>query len=274
MSFSVLILTKDEEANLPRCLASLAGVADVVVLDSGSRDATLTIARDRGARVVSRPFDDFASQRNFALEQVSFASPWVFHLDADEAFTEPLVACCRQEVEADRRSGYFVPNKLIFDGRWLRWAGMYPTYQVRLVKVGELRFVQHGHGQREAEAVRGLATIDEPYLHFNASKGLVEWHERHREYARQEAAQILADRAVALDLRAALEADPVRRRRALKAVAGLLPFRPALRFVYMYLIRLGFLDGRPGLTYCRLVARYEAMIQAQLAAAVAATRTT
>jgi glycosyltransferase involved in cell wall biosynthesis len=267
VSFSVVILTRDEEANLPRCLASLTGVDQVVVLDSGSSDRTVAIARDFGAEVVTRPFDDFAGQRNFALEHLAFRSPWVFHLDADEALTAPLVARCREAIAADRASGFFVPNQLIFEGRWLRWAGMYPSYQVRLVKLGELRFVQHGHGQREAEAVRGLGRIDEPYLHFNASKGRAEWLERHRRYARQEAAQILAERAGGLDLAGLATLDPVRRRRALKALAGRLPCRPALRFAYMYGLRLGFLDGSAGFAYCRLLARYEAVIQAELAAA-------
>lgn len=264
MSFSVLILTRDEEHNLPRCLASVRDLDDVVVLDSGSSDRTLDIAREFGAEILTRPFDDFAGQRNFAMEQIAFRSPWVFHLDADEALTPALVAECRALVAADRHSGYFVPSKLIFQDRWLRWAGMYPTYQVRLVKVGEIRFVQHGHGQRETEARRGLGRVVEPYLHYNASRGLDEWLERHRRYARQECAQILGESGGALDLAGLLSGDAIRRRRALKSLAGRLPFRPALRFVYMYVLRLGVLDGGPGLTYCRLLARYEAMIRDEL----------
>jgi glycosyltransferase involved in cell wall biosynthesis len=92
--FSVLILTLDEERNLPACLASVTGCNDIVVLDSGSTDRTVAIARDAGARAFERAFTDFADQRNFALETVAFKNEWVFHLDADERLTPDLLREC------------------------------------------------------------------------------------------------------------------------------------------------------------------------------------
>ena len=92
--FSVLVLTLNEERNLPRCLASVAGCDDLVVLDSGSTDGTVAIARTAGARVAARPFDNFAGQRNYAQREIAFRHPWVFHLDADEQFTPELFTEC------------------------------------------------------------------------------------------------------------------------------------------------------------------------------------
>lgn len=266
MSISIAILTRDEAENLPECLDSVGFSDDVVVVDSHSTDETVPVAQARGARVFQRQFDDFAGQRNYALDEIAFEHPWVFFLDADERFTPELESECLETVSRDLHSGYLVPSKLMFMGRWLRWAGNYPVYQTRLVKIGEIRFVQAGHAQREGAAERGIGTLEAPYLHFNFSKGLDAWFEKHNRYSTQEAAEALeALEAKRLDWGALISRDAVVRRRALRAVGWRLPCRPALRFIYMYVLRLGFLDGRPGFTYCRLVALFEAMISIKLA---------
>lgn len=151
---------------------------------------------------------------------------------------------------------------MIFEDRWLRWAGMYPSYQMRLMKIGEARFVQKGHGQREGEVPRGVGVLGEPYLHYSFSKGIRDWFEKHRRYAYQEACEALGEFGSSrIDWRGLFAfRSPVRRRRTLKALAFRLPCRPALRFVYMYFLRAGLLDGWPGFRYCRLMARYERMI--------------
>ena len=264
-SFSILVLSLDEEENISSCLDSVSFCDDVVVLDSFSRDDTVKLASRTGARVVQRSFDSFAGQRNFAMETIPFAHPWVFHLDADERFTEPLRSACEQAVAADRHSAYFVPARVIFMGRWLRWSSLYPSYQVRLVKVGELRFTQVGHGQQEEWAARGIGTLNEPYLHQVLSRGLEEWIERHNRYSSLEAEEILDGGGRGTAGGFLSTSSPVARRRALKAMAAWMPARPALRFCYMYLFRLGFLDGQAGLAYCRLMALYERMITLKLA---------
>jgi glycosyltransferase involved in cell wall biosynthesis len=261
MSVSVLILTRNEEQNLPDCLASVTWCDDVVVLDSCSTDRTAAIAKRAGARVWERAFDDFASQRNYALDEIPFQHPWVFHLDADERFTESLRGECAVVTTEDRYSGFLVPSKLMFMDQWLRWSGMYPVYQMRLMKLGEIRFVQTGHGQREADAKRGVGKLREPYLHYNFSKGLEDWREKHEQYSTQEAAESLNElQNGKIGWRDLGGTDPVARRRALKRLSMRLPCRPSLRFLYMYVLRLGFLDGQPGLQYCRLLATYEKMI--------------
>lgn len=262
MNVSILILTLNEEQNLPACLESVKWCDDIVVLDSFSTDRTVKIARAAGVREYQRQFDDFASQRNYALDQIAFKNPWVFHLDADERFTEALRGECEAVTAEDKLSGFLVPSKMIFMGRWLRWAGMYPSYQMRLMKLGEIKFVEKGHGQREAEAQRGVGRLRESYLHYNFSKGLEDWLAKHDRYSAKEAEESLNQRRNGhlhwADLFAVR--DPVRRRRALKTLSMRLPCRPALRFVYMYFLRMGMLDGRAGLAYCRLLAMYENMI--------------
>ena len=263
--FSVLILTRNEEQNLPDCLASVKWCDDIVVLDSLSTDRTIAVAKSAGGRVVERPFDDFATQRNYALDKIPFRYAWVFHLDADERFTESLRRECETVIAEDRQSGFLVPSKLMFMDKWLRWSGMYPVYQMRLMKLGEIRFIQAGHGQREADAKRGIGKLREPYLHYNFSKGLADWREKHDRYSTKEAEESLQERQKGqIGWRELWGTDPVARRRALKRLSMRLPCRPTLRFLYMYVLRLGFLDGRPGFVYCRLLAAYERMIVTKL----------
>lgn len=257
---SVLVLTLDEEANLPRCLASVAWSDDVLVVDSFSTDRTVEVARAAGARVLQRRFDSFAGQRNFGLTEGGLRYEWVLHLDADEVVTPAL----HNEMAAAARRGaydaYRVPSKMMFQGKWLRHAGMYPTYQVRFGRREKLGFVQVGHGQREALDPARVGTLREPLVHYSFSKGLADWFERHNRYSTDEARQAFEDAAQGgPEWDGLLDSDPTTRRRALKALAARLPFRPTLRFLYMYGLRGGFLDGRAGFTYCRLLAAYEYM---------------
>ena len=265
---SVLILTYNEQDNLPRCLESVAWSDDVLVLDSFSTDRTTAIARDGGARVQQRSFGHFAGQRNFGLEHGALRHDWVLHLDADEVvppgLRDELISIARNPSASD---AYRVASKMIFRERWLRYSGMYPTYQVRFGRCEKLRFRMVGHGQRETLPPEVVATLREPLLHYSFSKGLDDWWARHQRYAAAEAAENLAVLAGhTRSLAALFAADRTARRRALKELSVRLPCRPAMRFIYMYLIRLGFLDGAPGWEYCRMLAGYESMIVAQLRA--------
>lgn len=262
MNISVLVLTLNEAANLPSCLAALSWSDDVVVLDSFSSDQTTEIARSLGARVIQRKFDSFAGQRNFGLDMVEFKNEWILHVDADEVVTPTLRRELLDVIALGRFDAYRVPSKTMFFGRWLRFSGMYPTYQVRLGRKGRFRFRQVGHGQREDIPPERIGTLREPYLHYSFSKGLAEWFEKHNRYSTDEAREAVRqlNEADGIDWGGLLSVDPTRRRRAAKQLSVRLAFRPTLRFLYMYLFRLGFLDGRPGLIYCRLLATYEYMI--------------
>ena len=262
MTISVLLLTLNEESNLERCLDALRWSDDIVVLDSCSEDGTVDLARRLGARVYERAFDGFANQRNYALDHIEFRHEWILHLDADEVVTEGLQREMFRAIDSGRFDAYRIPSKMMFYGQWLRYSGMYPTYQVRLGRKGRFRFRQVGHGQREDIADDRVGTLSEPYLHHSFSKGLAEWFEKHNRYSSDEAQEVvgLLSTGRGADLAGILSSDPTRRRRALKEVSAHLPFRPTLRFLYMYIFRFGFLDGRAGLAYCRLMALYEYMI--------------
>lgn len=262
--FSILILTKNEEANVGDCLNSVAWCDDVVVLDSRSTDRTREIASAHGARVFEREFDDFGGQRNHALDNIEFRHPWVFHLDADERFNEALRVECEQAIEADCRSAYSVPNRLIFLGKWIKHSSQYPYPQVRLLKVGEVKFAKSGHGQREDRAERGVGHLKTPYDHLNFSKGIADWVERHNRYSTEEAreAALLCEGAIPVaDLFAG---DAMVRKRALKRLHARLPARWLVKFVYLYVVRLGFLDGYPGFAYCMLNGFYDLMISVKI----------
>ncbi|MFB1489925.1 MULTISPECIES: glycosyltransferase family 2 protein [unclassified Thiocapsa] len=262
MSISILLLTLNEEANLPGCFASVSWSDDVVVLDSFSQDNTVAVAELYGARVYQRLFDSFASQRNYALDQIDFKHDWILHLDADEIVTAKLHEEMLKAIQSEQYDAYRIPSKMMFLGRWLRYAGLYPSYQVRLGRRGRFRFKQVGHGQREDLAPERVGTLTEPYLHYSFSKGLTDWFEKHNRYASAEACEAvrLIGEGRDVEWRGIVSRDRVYRRRALKEISYRLPFRPLLRFLYMYLVRRGFLDGYAGLTYCRLLSVYEFMI--------------
>jgi glycosyltransferase involved in cell wall biosynthesis len=258
---TVVVLTHDEEANLPACLDSVAGFDDVHVLDSGSTDRTVDLARARGVRVHHNPFRGFGTQRNWAIDHVPAKHPWQFHLDADERMTPALAAELAAAVVADPGvGGYRVPSRLMFAGRWLKHAGQYPGYQVRFFHRDRLRFADHGHGQRE-ETTFPVGTLKEPLIHHGFSKGLDAWFKKHVGYARREAEQALGAGATGGRF---LSRDPVERRRALKRAAARLPGRYMLRLGYMLVVQRAVLDGWAGVTYAHMLATYEGMIDVYL----------
>jgi glycosyltransferase involved in cell wall biosynthesis len=263
---SVVVVTKDEAANIERCLASVRWSDDVLVVDSGSTDATPELATKAGARVIHRTWDHFAGQRNYALDHGALRHRWVLHLDADEVVTPEL----RDEMLAIARAGsalqgYRVPSRLMMMDRWLKYSGMYPTYQVRFGTRDGLRFQMVGHGQREMLAPDQVGTLRGDLIHYNFSKGLADWQSRHARYARDEAQAALLEGGKRRWSELLAAPDKVERRRAMKDLSQRLPFRPLARFIYVYFIRRGFLDGWAGLQYARLMARYQSMIDANMA---------
>lgn len=264
--FSILILTLNEADNIEACLDSLAWADDVVVLDSFSSDETVAIAEAKGARVVQRKFDDFGSQRNYALDSINFKHDWVFHLDADERFNPDLQGDCERVIQLNERSAYFVPNRIIFLGKWIPRCTQYPFPQVRLIKRGEVRFAKAGHGQKEDAAQRGVGHIDVAYDHYNFSKGIEDWIAKHNRYSSEEA-RLAAD----IERRPWSECfskDAMCRKRALKSWFVRMPCRPLIKFFYLYIVKRGFLDGHAGWMYCRLQMMYESMIAIKRAEAI------
>jgi len=255
---SVLILTLNEAANIDRCLAALSFSDDIVVLDSFSSDDTVQRAESVGARTFQRAFDNFASQRNFALDNIEFSHNWVLHLDADEVITAELRDEIAKTISNPDFPAYRIASRLMFMGQWLRHSGMYPVYQVRLGRKDTLRFEQVGHGQREVLGPDQVGTLKSAYLHYGFSKGMDDWIERHNRYSSDEALEGFEKRSIEEGAYIRLFSRyKTERRRAMKRLSERLPFRPLARFLYMYFLKLGFLDGRAGWSYCRLMAMYE-----------------
>jgi len=257
---SVLILTLNEEANLQRCLESVKWSDDIVVLDSFSTDRTLEIARTAGARVVQRAFDNERDHRTASL-QAGFKYPWIYNLDADEV-TPPELRDELLHVASDSSRpevAYRTRFKTIFQGKWIKHSSLYPTWVVRLFRPEKIHFERATNLRYVVDGPEGR--LRHHFHHYTFSKGLNAWVEKHNRYSwheAQESLQALSRRKPGL--RALFSRDPVQQRRALKELSFRLPCRPALRFLYMYIARLGFLDGKPGYDYCRLLTLYEQMI--------------
>lgn len=261
---SVVILTLNEERDLPLCLESVKMCDDIVVLDSGSTDRTVEIAQAAGARVFSHSFINFGEQRNHAQRKIPFHHRWVMHLDADEQMTPELwqEASHAASLDTPGIDGYWIAPKMIFQNRWIPHCTDYPAYQARLVRAPDFEFVQVGHGQREAPHMR-MRKLSGNYLHDLSSDGISGWLEKHRRYASAEARTHhgMTKQNRWGDL---FSSDPLVRRRTLKQLSFHLPFRPTMRFLYQYVLRRGFLDGRPGLRYCLLLRRYEQFVEHEM----------
>jgi len=261
---SVVILTLNEEVNIADCVASCGWSNDVHVLDSGSEDRTVELARAAGAHVHTHPFESFGKQRNWAIDNIPLANEWVFHLDADERFTPELVREMQDRLsKAPTEAGYHIPHKLMFMGRWLKRSGGYPTYQMRLFHKSRMRFKDYGHGQRE-DTDQTVGVFHQPYLHYAFSKGLYDWIDKHNRYSSLEALEVIGTRRESLRLANLFSRDPVRRRRTWKELGYYMPFRPAVRWLVIMFVLGGVFEGRAGYTYAKLVAIYEQMTTLKL----------
>lgn len=253
MSLSVVILTFNSEATIAATLASAARVSDDIhVVDSGSTDATLAIAERHGAQITHHPFENYGAQRNWAIQALPLRHGWELHLDADERLSDGLAAAILALEARDFAGpevGYFIPRLVHFLGRPIRHGGMYPIWHMRLFK--------HGHGRCEARRydqhffVDGPAgRIAEPMID-DIRMSLTEWVTRHNRWADAEAEELIAGSAAGTVVTANLSGNPVERKRALRGSYNRMPLflRALLLFLYRYVFRLGFLDGRAGLIF-------------------------
>lgn len=264
MQLAIIILTRNEAADLPACLAAVAGWGQLIVVDSGSTDATLQIARAAGATVETHPFASFGEQRNWALDHCALTDgQWVLFLDADEVATPEFRAAVDREIAAAGAdaAGFYCCWKTMLDGQWLRRCDSFPKWQFRLLRRGRARFIDSGHGQKEGPVEGRIAYVREPYLHYAFSKGWSHWLRKHDEYSTLEAAN---RRAQTVSWRDVFSSDGSVRNRALKPLVSRLPGWPLLRFLHMYALKGGFLEGRAGLTYSVNMAYYEFLIRLKM----------
>ena len=258
---SVLILTKNEEHDLPGCLKSVCWSDDVHVYDSLSTDRTLELAAGAGATITQRPFDNWAAHQNWGLRNIKFRHPWVFYIDADERMTPELIGEAQRTVaDGGSCSAFQVQRRDYFLGTWLRHVQASPYY-VRLFRPER---VQYERLVNPVTKVNGeIGRLASALNHFPFSKGLSHWFARHNSYSSLEAQQIVSDRASRESLKlmkAFFAKDFGERRYHQKELFYRMPARPLIKFALLYGLKRGFLDGRAGLTYACLQSIYEYMI--------------
>ncbi len=258
---SVLVLTKNEQDDLPGCLDSVSWSDDIHVLDSYSDDDTVSIAQSYGATVAYRKFDYFSAHQNWALQNIPFRHPWVFYIDADERVTAELAQAVERAVAAPGDQVAFrIQRRDFFLGRWLKHVQASPFY-LRLFLAGKMRYERMGHPLSVPDGPVGQIR---GYLdHFPFSKGMAHWIIRHDKYSTEEAQQIINNRLnnARFSPHLAFFGKGFHARRFhQKELFYRLPGRPLVKFFLLYGIKRGFLDGTPGLTYAILQSIYEYMI--------------
>jgi glycosyltransferase involved in cell wall biosynthesis len=260
---SIIVPIKNEAANLPRCLASVQWADEIFVVDSQSTDDSTRIAEQHGARVEQFHFNGiWPKKKNWALENLHFKNEWVFILDADEVLpAEAEKQFASAITNARDIAGYWINRRFFFLGRWLKHA-YYPNWNLRLFRHSLGRYekltdVETDSGDNEVHehvVVKGPTSRLLCEMDHHAFPSIDVFIEKHNRYSNWEA-------RVAVEQQGGqtLAHQHVDLKRSLKTLAKRLPFRPQLRFLYIYVWQKGFLDGREGYYFARLHAMYESL---------------
>lgn len=257
---TVMIFTRDEEIHLPSCLDALGWSDDVIVVDSFSEDRTKEIALARGARFFQNRFEGFGTQRNWAIANTAPRHHWILILDADERVPPELAEEIERVVASSPGDvgAYRLKRRFYMWGRWLRYSSLYPNWVVRLIHRDRVSYIDRGHA--ETQTVQGrILELDQDLIDENL-RSIDDWFERQNRYARKEAEYELANEASVRGWGQLFSRDPLLRRAALKRLSWRMPLRPVFYFLYAYLWRSGFRDGRDGLVFCFMKALYQGMI--------------
>lgn len=252
---SVVVLTFNEAANIEVCLESVRGwTAAVFVVDSGSQDRTRELATSHGASVFVHPFETHARQWGWALEHLPLATGWVLALDADQRVTPDLRHAIARAIATDSPasiSGYFVNRRQVFRGRWIRHGGYYPKYLLKLFHRDAVRIDDEDLVDHHFRVSGPTRRLHGDLVEDNRNEAEIRvWVDKHNRYARLQARQeLVGSRSVGR--RGAFFGSPDDRVLWMKARWARLPLfvRPCLYFLYRYVLRLGFLDGREGFVF-------------------------
>jgi glycosyltransferase involved in cell wall biosynthesis len=255
MCISVIILTKNEEANLPNCLASLQKLdAEIFIVDSGSTDQTVALAQKAGCQVFEHPWENYEKQLNWALQNLPIKTLWIMRLDADERLTPELTEELKLVIHQtpDDITGYQVKRRVFFMGRWIRHGGYYPTWLLRIWRTGLGTCEQRWMDEHIVLSQGKIANLQHDIIDEN-KKGLSFWVDKHNHYADREVRDLL-DIALKQDdpvIRKGYLTQASQRRWIKKNLYGRSPLflRAFLYFLMRYTIGLGFLDGMEGLIF-------------------------
>jgi glycosyltransferase involved in cell wall biosynthesis len=259
LPISVIVATRNESRNLPRCLQSLSNFGEVYVVDSQSTDSTPQIAQEHGAKLVDFHYrGGWPKKRQWALNTLSFANDWILLLDADESISTELESEIGRAIGNPALSGYYVSLQMIFLGRSLHHCGA-SFQKLCLFRRGQGHFECRLKDQdismcdmevHEHVVVEGRTAKLKSRIEHHNVESLSRYIQKHNEYSNWES-HVLSDHAQNDgELQPSLFGAQAQRRRWLKEKLFRLPGSPVLLFLYRYLFRLGFLDGVPGLIYC------------------------
>lgn len=261
INISVLILTKNEQQDLPGCLESVAWSDDIHVYDSMSTDNTVAIAEQCGAKVTQRPFDNWSSHQNWGLQNIPFKHEWVYYSDADERVTSDLVEAMKSAItDQSSNVAYRVRRRDYFMGEWLKHVTPSP-FNIRLFKPAHIRYERLTNPVTLVDGKIG--ELDAHFDHYPFSKGFTHWIEKHNRYSTFEAGQIMANRRSGQTfsfVKALFGKNANERRFHQKEIYYRLPLRPIIMFLILYIGKRGFLDGRAGLSFAVLRSIYEYFI--------------
>lgn len=245
---TVVILTKNEEKTLGRCLAAIPPGYPTLVLDSGSSDQTVAIAQAHSARVSHNAWEGYAQQRNHALQHCGIESPWVLFIDADEVFPQAFFDWAEGALDRELASvdAVMVPSYFYLRGKRLSHAPGYPIHHARLLRRETVRFLSHhegGFGENIQSGCR-IAHTSIPYEHYFYDGEMLEWLHKHVTHANRE-------------IHVNHEGIVLNPRKRLSLLLGNSFWKAPARFFYHYLLRGGFLDGKEGLEFSLMFAWYE-----------------
>ncbi len=236
MRLAAIILTYNEAEHVTACIASVRFADTVIVFDSFSTDQTVQLAQAAGATVIQNRFEDYARQRNAALQAVAATADWVLFVDADERVTPELAREVREKIELPGFSGWRIPRENYLFGHRTRGGGWYPDYQTRLLKVGEAQFDPERRVHEVTVLQQDCGTLDHPFIHYNY-KNVAQFHQKQKVYSAYDA-QILFEQGI----------RPKPQNYILQ---------PLRQFWWRFITLKGYIDGLHGLHMGLLMARYE-----------------
>ncbi len=268
-TIDAMIITFNESANLPDCLSALTSwIKQIYVVDSGSTDGTQQIARSLGATVVDHAWEGYARQKNWGLRTLTFESDWILILDADEIVTLELRAklqeIASQPIDAVPENGFFINRLTYFLGQPIRHCGYFPSWNLRLIKRGKGSY-EDREVHEHVIIQNPVGYVKEPMLHIDR-RGLEHYIAKHNRYSTLEARALFRE---ITNPPATLSPPNLSRATRLNRwlKRNLMPWVPlpaTWRFLYMYVIRFGFLDGRAGLAFCKFIGMHDYMLSLKL----------